>query len=87
MKPYKRLIKENKNVLEQLQDILDSKQRTVIKFKNGTSGSVDMQTANVVLTVYNAMQQPDMKQKFERMINGDKRSFVKVVDFSWKQVR
>jgi len=47
---------------------------------------IDMQTANMLLTVYNALGKPESKLKFERMLT-TYTDFMKLVDFGWKQVK
>ncbi len=50
---------------------------------NGTV--IDMQTANVLLTVYKALKEDGSKQKFRRMLR-TLRNFEKLVAFSWGAV-
>lgn len=47
---------------------------------------IDIQTANVLIKVYNTMKEQKNKEKFERMLktwNG----FEKLIDFAWKCVK
>lgn len=78
-------IKED--VVQGLRDILGSKSRKSVKFEDGTRMTVDLQTANVLLTVLDALKKPEAKEKFIRMVNKNANEFMKVVDFSWKQVK
>ena len=77
----------NEGALDTLTDIVGAKGRKAIKFKNGQQLTVDLQTANMLLTVYNALLKPDAKAKFENMLGSDPASFMRLVDFGWKQVK
>jgi len=46
---------------------------------------LDVQTANLLKTVYEALSQVN-KDKFKRSIQKSRQSFVTVVDFCWKTV-
>lgn len=71
--------------IENLQNILDNKSYAVFKWGE-VETIVDMQTANVVMLVYNALSSEENKQKFQRMIKAGYNQFIKIVDFCWKQV-
>ncbi len=73
--------------LDVLKGIVGEKGRRPIKFQNGQQLTVDLQTANMLLTVYNALQKDEAKQKFENMLGSNPQSFMKLVDFGWKQVK
>lgn len=46
---------------------------------------IDMQTANMMVTVYDALGKPQ-QEKFDRVMM-TMRGFEKLVDFGWKQVK
>ena len=72
--------------LETLQGIVQGNAKKAIKFSNGQQLSVDHVTANMLLKVHAALKNPDMKAKFEKMLQDNPASFMKLVDFGWKQV-
>lgn len=80
----KKQLKEG--ALDTLQASVSGHSAKAIKFSNGQQLTVDAQTANMLLTVYKALQKPDMKSKFEKMLGDSPTSFMKLVDFGWKQV-
>jgi hypothetical protein len=47
---------------------------------------VDMQTANCIMLVYDALND-DNKAKTERMIKKSRGTFLKIVDICWKSVK
>lgn len=73
------------NVLHHLKSIVDSSQAKSIKFKDGSSSKVDVQTANAILKVHGALND-DNKQKVSDMAHKSKSHFKKVADFAWKHV-
>lgn len=79
------LIKEEK-VLDTIKSIVKTKSAKAVKFDDKKSLKVDMQTANVLLKVYDALNAQN-KEKVATMMNKDKASFSKIVDFAWKQVK
>lgn len=71
--------------IENLKNILDNKSYAVFKWGD-IETIVDIQTANVVMLVYNALSNEQNKAKFQRMIKASYNQFIKIVDFCWKQV-
>jgi len=71
--------------IEDIQDIVKGKAARRLKFKEGGTMKVDMTTANALLTVYDALNDAN-KKKFEEMLTKSKNTFMKAVDFTWKQV-
>lgn len=47
---------------------------------------IDMQTANMLVTVYNAMRKKEHKEKFNRMLKHFS-TFDRLVSFGWSQVK
>lgn len=66
--------------------MIDSDQLAAVKLSNGESIDIDVPTANVLLTVLNALDD-DNKQRMVEMLNKSTQEFLKVVDFCWKQVK
>lgn len=68
-----------------VQNIVDNDKLAKIKLNNGEVVDVDVPTANVVLTVLNALDDEN-KQRMLELMAADAKNFLKVVDFSWKNV-
>ena len=75
-----------KNVLKDLRDIVKRKGTKSIKFDDGDETPVDLMTASAITKVYDAVN-PSNQKKLERMLNKDVSSFMRMVDFAFKQVR
>lgn len=73
-------------VVESLRNIIDKHQASKVTFKNGTTSMVDAATAKALVTVFDNLS-PENQKKFESFANKDKASFMKLVDFSWKNVK
>jgi len=71
--------------LVDVQNIVDNDKLAKIKLNNGEVVDVDVPTANVVLTVLNALDDEN-KQRMLELMAADAKNFLKVVDFSWKNV-
>jgi len=80
----KQPIKED--ILDDLQDVIDSKQLVKATLSNGDSIDIDLPTANVLLTVINALTDENRQKMLDRM-SQNTQEFLKVVDFAWKQVQ
>ena len=74
------------NTIKDLEKIVKTKSRGEIKFKDGDSIKVDMQTANVLVKVYDALNDPN-KKKFEDALGKNETMFMKMVDFAWSKVK
>jgi hypothetical protein len=77
----------NESVEKELEGILSSNARRTIKFQSGETMVVDLQTANVVLTVLKAIKKPELAKKAVEMLNKNRASFLKFLDFAWKQIK
>jgi hypothetical protein len=69
------------NVLDQLKEIVSTKQRAKVTFQNGAKLMVDTFTASAILSAYNMMSDQN-KSKFERMVNKGPQNFMKIMDLS-----
>ena len=74
------------NVIHHLQHIVDNHSAKSIKFKDGKSMKVDVQTANAVLNVHKALNDEN-KKKVADMAHKSKEHFGRVVDFAWKHTK
>jgi hypothetical protein len=77
---------ESVDVLKQLQNIKDTHQYGKIKHKDGSSSTVDVQTAHNVLSIHKSLND-DNKTKIEDMVNHSKEHFGKIVDFAHKKIK
>lgn len=71
------------SIIHHLNDIVSNHSAKSIKFKDGKTMKVDVQTANVVLNVHKALNDEN-KKKVENMAHKSKEHFGRVVDFAWK---
>ncbi len=69
--------------IEQIKDIVKNKQAKKLKFKDGTSMTVDAQTAKAIHLVHNALNDEN-KAKVAKMLGHSKGHFMKVADFANK---
>jgi len=83
-----RSFKQNlcEDVFTDIQKIVNDHQSKKIKFSDGYL-EVDGVTANMLLTVYKALKNESSQLKFKEMLNKSIASFMKLVDFGWKQVK
>jgi len=73
-------------ILNDIQSVVDSNQLIKVTLTNGDSIDIDPPTANVLLTVMNALDAENKEKMIERM-SQNAQEFLKVVDFAWKQVQ
>lgn len=76
----------SEDVAADLKKIVSKKQASEVKFADGDSLKVDMQTANVLLKVHDALNDAN-KKKFADAINKNENMFMKMVDFAWSKVK
>lgn len=74
------------NIIHHLKHIVDNHSAKTVKFKDGKSMKVDVQTANAVLKVHGALNDEN-KKKISDMAHKSKEHFGKVVDFAWKHLK
>ena len=74
------------SIVHHLNDIVSNHTAKSIKFKDGKSMKVDVQTANAVLNVHKALNDEN-KKKVEDMAHKSKDHFTRVVDFAWKHTK
>ena len=74
------------SIVHHLNDIVSNQVAKSIKFKDGKSMKVDVETANAVLNVHEALNHEN-KKKIEEMAHKSKDHFTRVVDFAWKHTK
>ncbi len=75
--------KLTEGIIDRLRNIVDDRQMSRITFDNGETLEVDMQTANAIVSLYNAVNDKN-KAKIEDNI-GKKEMFQKFADFAFQQ--
>jgi hypothetical protein len=73
-----------RNVMKDLRDIVKRKRIKDISFDDGEETTVDMMTANALTQVYDQVDKTNQR-KMEQMLNKDLPSFMKMVDFAFRQ--
>ena len=76
-------VEVNEDVWSDLQTIVKKKSSQKIKFANGKTETVDMQTANLIVTVLNKLK-PANKKKSIDLMNKTPEGFMKVLDIVHK---
>jgi hypothetical protein len=76
----------DEDAIDTIKSISKKKQAMDVKLKDGKSIKVDMQTANVILKVIDALNDKN-KTKFTDMLGKSKANFAKAVEFSWGAVK
>lgn len=76
----------HEDVAADLKKIVSKKQAADVKFADGDTLKVDMQTANALLKVHDALNSAN-KKKFADAINKNENMFMKMVDFAWSKVK
>lgn len=76
----------DEDAIDTIKSISKKKQAMDVKLKDGKSIKVDMQTANVILKVIDALNDKN-KKKFTDMLGKSKTNFAKAVEFSWGAVK
>ena len=74
------------NVMDNLKKIVTQHQASNIKFKDGSKIKIDATTANIILSVYGALNKNN-QVKMAQLISKDKASFSKMSSFAFKQGR
>jgi hypothetical protein len=76
----------NEDVLKTLRKIVKDQTAATVKFDDKKTMKVDMQTANAIVTVFDALKKPN-QEKFITMLNKGKATFSQIVGFAWKAVK
>jgi len=74
------------DVEKQLRTVVKKKKEADIKFKSGTSVPIDPEAASVILKTLDSLNSSNKKKMRDNM-NKDTKSFLKILDFSFDNVR
>ena len=74
------------DVVDQLRSVVKKKKEQDIKFKSGTEVPIDPESAKVILKTYDSLNSSN-KKKLQTQMNKDSKSFLKVLDFSFENVK
>ena len=71
--------------IDLLKDIIENKKDQTYEFQDGSSLEVDVQTASLLLIVYESLDSSN-KKKFEKKVYASKKSFLELVSFAQKKI-
>ena len=74
------------DVEKQLRAVVKKKKEADIKFKSGTSVPIDPEAASVILKTLDSLNSSNKKKMRDNMTK-DTKSFLKILDFSFDNVR
>ena len=74
------------DVEKQLRAVVKKKKEAEIKFKSGTSVPIDPEAASVILKTLESLNSSN-KKKMQNNMNKDTKSFLKILDFAFDNVR
>ena len=74
------------DVEKQLRAVVKKKREADIKFKSGTSVPIDPEAASTILKTLDSLNSTNKKKMRDNM-NKDTKSFLKILDFSFDNVR
>ena len=74
------------DVEKQLRAVVKKKKEADIKFKSGTSVPIDPEAASVILKTLDSLNSTN-KKKMQNNMNKDTKSFLKILDFAFDNVR
>lgn len=74
------------DIIKKLQSITEDSVSKFVNFKNGESLKVNESTANLILTLYKALNLEN-KYKVEEMMFESKEQFCEVIDFAYKNLK
>ena len=75
----------NEDIETQLSDIVKKEENGSVILSNKEAVEVDVPTANVLLTVLNALDN-EHKERMKDLLDKNAESFLKVINFSWNNV-
>jgi hypothetical protein len=76
----------DEDALDTIKSIVKDSQAKTVKFKDKKSAKVDMQTANILLKVMDALNDNN-KKKFSDLISKSRNDFMKAVDFAMASIK
>ncbi len=74
------------DVEKQLRAVVKKKKEAEIEFKSGTSVPIDPEAASVILKTLDSLNSSN-KKKMQNNMNKDTKSFLKILDFAFDNVR
>ena len=74
------------DVEKQLRSVVKKKREADIKFKSGTSVPIDPEAASTILKTLDSLNSTNKKKMRDNM-NKDTKSFLKILDFAFDNVR
>ena len=74
------------DVEKQLRSVVKKKKEADIKFKSGTSVPIDPEAASTILKTLDSLNSTNKKKMRDNM-NKDTKSFLKILDFAFDNVR
>ena len=74
------------DVEKQLRAVVKKKKEAEIEFKSGTSVPIDPEAATVILKTLDSLNSSN-KKKMQNNMNKDTKSFLKILDFAFDNVR
>ena len=74
------------DVEKQLRAVVKKKREANIKFKSGTSVPIDPDAASIILKTLDSLNSTN-KKKMQDNMNKDTKSFLKILDFAFDNVR
>ena len=84
--PLKEEVELNEDVIADLKNIVKKKSAKDVKFSDGNTLRVDMQTANILLKIHDSLNSKN-QQTFANAVNKDETGFMKMVDFAHSKVK
>ena len=76
----------NEDVVDQLRAVIKKKKESDIKFQSGTTVPIDPEAAKILLKTYDSLNSSNRK-KMQVNMNKDTKSFLKVLDFAFENVK
>ena len=74
------------DVEKQIRAVVKKKREADIKFKSGTSVPIDLEAASTILKTLDSLNSTNKKKMRDNM-NKDTKSFLKILDFAFDNVR
>ena len=84
--PSTESVNVKEDVIDQLRSIVKKKKESDITFKSGTSVPIDADSAKTLLKTFDSLNSSN-KKKTQDSMNKDTKSFMKVLDFAFNNVK
>lgn len=73
-------------VMDDIRNIVSSKQFKTVRFEDGTTAAVDLETASAIVAVHEGLKSESNRRIFEQKLSASTLSFMNTVNWVWKQV-